>query len=358
MVLLALYLVLAVGMSFLCSLSESVLLTTRQSHVALLIKSGHRSGRVLKRLKDNIDRSLSAILTVNTVANTAGAALIGAGIHDLYRDVPLTVVSIVLTFLFLIFAEIIPKTIGASKWRQMAPFVAYVIQGMIWVSYPMVLAVEFFSRRFSEGSIYPRMTREEFIVVAEMGGTEGVILEKEARVIRNLLHLNSVLVKDVMTPWSVVFALPSAASVAEVMTEVQKSFFSRIPVYDKQHDQVVGVVFRSKLLQSFADGRLDDPVGSLALPLYAVSENESVAVCLDLSIKRREHLFLVKNQQDRVCGVITLEDAIETLLGVEIVDEVDRVVDMRKLATDSSLKTTSVVSDHKMQGVSQQQLLA
>lgn len=333
------YLLLSLAMSFLCSLSEAVLLTVRSSFVALMIKSGHKSGKILKKLKDNIDRSLSAILTLNTIANTAGATIVGAQVQKLYGDISLTAVSFALTFLFLICSEIIPKTIGASQWRRLAPFVAYIIQTMIWVTYPVVLAVEFFSKKITENSIYPRMTREEFIVVAEMGQVEGMLLEKEARVIKNLLHLNKVPVRDVMTPCSVVFMLEAQKSVADIIVDVQKSFFSRIPVYDKSKDNVLGMVLRTRLLQVFGDSSGEASVGSLVMPVHTVLETETVAVCLDLFIKRREHLFVVKNRQGNVVGIITLEDAIETLLGVEIVDEVDRVVDMRKLADETSLKT-------------------
>lgn len=351
-------LVLSLAVSFLCSLAESVLLTVRASFVALMIKSGHKSGRIFKKLKDNIDRPLSAILTLNTIANTAGATIVGAQVQKIYGEISLTAVSFGLTFLFLVCSEIIPKTIGASQWRRLAPSVAYIIRAMIWATYPVVLAVEFFSKKITENSIYPRMTREEFIVVAEMGHVEGVLLEKEAHVIKNLLHLNNVPVSDVMTPYSVVFMLPAEKSVADVITDVQKSFFSRIPVYEKSKDNVLGMVLRTRLLQVFGDSPGEAAVGSLVMPIHTILENESVAVCLDLFIKRHEHLFLVKNRQGKMVGVITLEDTIETLLGVEIVDEKDHVVDMHKLADEDSFKTIVTGGKESPEAEKRYQLLA
>ena len=332
------YLVLALGMSFLCSLSEAVLLTVRPSFIALMQRSGHlRSGQILKKIKENIDRSLSAILTINTIANTAGAAIVGAQIHELYSRVSLTTISFGLTFLFLVCSEIIPKTIGAAQWRRLAPPVAYIVQVMIYASYPVVVSVDFFSRKFSASTIHPRMTREELVIVAEMGQVDGTLLEKEARVIKNLLYLNRVKVRDVMTPRSVVFALSRENTVGKVITEIQKSFFSRIPVFDKSFDNVVGVVFRTLILQASADDHTEMPLEKLMVPVHTVLETDAVATCLDQFIKRREHLFLVRSGAGKIIGIVTLEDAIETLLGVEIVDEVDKVVDMRKLADENNL---------------------
>ena len=318
---------LALGASFLCSLLEAVLLSVTHSYVNVRIRKGRRTGLILKKLKDNLDRPLSAILTLNTVAHTVGAAVIGAQVLKLYGDRYVALASAILTVLILVLSEIIPKTIGAAYWRQFAKFAAYTIQLLIFLTYPLVVIFEKFSRLFSKEKFHPKITREEIISVAEIGEHEGTLQEKETRVIRNLLQLNSVLAREVMTPTKVIFTLQKDQKVGEVVDLLDTTFFSRIPIYDKGIDDVVGLVFRQKIFQAASDHEDARAVESLMTEIHAVYESDSVATVLDLFIKRREHLFLVKNRHEKTTGIITLEDAIETLLGVEIADEADEVED-------------------------------
>ncbi|MCP5463978.1 MAG: DUF21 domain-containing protein [Deltaproteobacteria bacterium] len=335
MTLLLLYLFLVIGVSFLCSLLESVILSVTKSHISLMVKQGRRGGILLRSLKKNIDRSLAAILTVNTIANTFGAAGVGAQVLKVYGDEFVAICSAGLTFLILFFSEIIPKTLGATYWRQLAPMCAYLIEMLVVVAYPFVVLFRAVSRVIAKnGEAYPKMTREEMIVVAETGVEEGALAEKEQRIIKNLLRLNAILVQDVMTPRSVVFSLQKDMTVADVLEKKSPIFFSRIPVYDHDLDDVIGMVLRFKIIESSSEDREDLTMDQLLMPIESIEEGKSVAHALDEFIKKRDHLFLVRDHSGTTTGIITLEDVIETLLGVEIVDEFDSVEDMRKYALE------------------------
>lgn len=332
MTLLYTYLFSALGMSFLCSLLEATILSVTHSHILLKVKKGHLSGRILRRLKENIDRPLSAILTLNTIANTMGAVGVGAEVQKIFGHAYIAVSSGLLTFTILLFSEIIPKSLGASRWRHLSTFAAYAIQIQIIITYPFVLIFNQVSKMIFKDVFHPKVTREEVVQVAETGQLEGILQENEARVIKNLLKLNKTLVRDVMTPLSVVFALQKNETVGDVVQVLENHYFSRIPVYAKSIDNVVGLVFRDAILQAASDDERDFTMGSFMTPIFSVHDTDTVAKALDLFIQRHEHLFIVKNIKDRIVGIMTLEDAIETLLGVEIVDEVDDVADMRVLA--------------------------
>ena len=335
MFLLIVYLSLALGASFLCSLLEAVILSVTHSHVGMLLKRKQPGAKLLKVRKDKIDQSLSAILTVNTISHTVGAAGVGAQVSKIYEDQYLGIASAILTILILVFSEIIPKTLGASNWRRLSVFTANIIQGLIVMTYPLVLAFEVLAKFISKSDhIHPKVTREEMILVAEMGQNEGTLLEKETRVIRNLLRLNNFFVRDVMTPFSVVFSLEKSKRVEDVVDLMEHTIFSRIPVFDGEPRNIVGVVFRLNILEEASDDEDHTQIGELMKDIHVVNEEDSVASCLDLFILRREHMFLVRDKKGVTVGIITLEDAIETLLGVEIVDEVDTIVDMRQLARE------------------------
>jgi CBS domain containing-hemolysin-like protein len=330
MTLLLLYLFTALIISFLCSLLEAVVLTVTQSHIALLIKTKHRSGRLLKATKDNLDRSLSAILTLNTMAHTVGAAGVGSQAQKLFGDDTIAITSAILTFLMLFFSEIIPKTIGVTYWKKMAPFSAYLIRIFIVITYPLVVIFELFSRLIARDKrLHTRMSREEMIVVAEMGQSEGTLIEKEARIIKNLLRLNNIYVQDVMTPKDEIFALHKSVTVDEVMSKHSNEMYTRIPVYDKDKNDIIGIALRYSIYNAYSEEHLEQTLEVLMKPITKVRGSQSLAKVIDEFIQRREHLFLVIDENERPMGLITLEDAIETLLGVEIEDEIDNVEEIR-----------------------------
>jgi CBS domain containing-hemolysin-like protein len=328
------FLFLALGISFLCSLLEAIILSVTWSYIEILKKKEKGSGELLQKLKENIDQSLAAILTLNTVSHTIGAAGIGSEFHKLGNEW-FTVASIILTILILVFSEIIPKTLGAIYWKRMAPSAAYLLELLIRITWPIVVVLNYFSRIISDGKENRKeMTREEMIAVAEIGETQGALEKQETRVIKNLLTLDKILAEDVMTPSTVMMTFHKSDTIKEVIKKNSPIPFSRIPIIDNNLDDIIGVVFLSKILEMNSDGKSDVRMEELAAELSTVSPDDSVATLLEEFLKKREHVFLVVDEYGTTQGIITLEDAVETLLGAEIVDESDSVEDMRLLARE------------------------
>ena len=292
-------------------------------------------GKKLSYFKENINRPLSAILSLNTIANTVGAASVGAIALIEFGSSWVAIMSGILTLSILIFSEIIPKTIGALYWKRILVPATFAVQVLIVMTYPLVVLLELLSKWLAKEGNEDKVSREEVIAMAELGEDEGTIEESESTVIENVLMLDDIPVEEVLTPRSVIFALDKTSSVREVLDKYNDIEFSRIPVYEEGLDNIIGIVRRHVLLKSKAEDQFDVTMGELAKPIHTVEENDSVGDVLDEFVKRREHLFMVKDQFGQVAGLITLEDAIETLLGIEIVDETDSVVDMRKLALDN-----------------------
>lgn len=329
------YLFTALAVSFLCSLFEAVLLTVSHAHVEKLYQSGTKAGALLKTLKTDLDRSLSAILTLNTIAHTVGAAGVGAEVQQNYGNQWLALSSGILTFLILVLSEILPKVLGATYALALSPLAAFGIRGLILITYPLVVLFEGFAKIITRGrTSFPRVSREELMLVAEIGLNEGILSEKETATIRNLLRLQKVSVREIMTPRSVAFFLHKDLTVQDVMENHPHIPFSRIPVYDQTPDKLVGMVLRYEILEGYSEGNIEQRLESLMVPIQGVPFSQSVSTLLDSLIKEREHLYAVYDEHGGVAGIVTLEDAIETLLGVEIVDEFDSVEDMRKFARD------------------------
>ncbi|NQV33728.1 MAG: DUF21 domain-containing protein, partial [Phycisphaeraceae bacterium] len=298
---------------------------------ALQIKQP-RSSALLKQIKDRIDRPLSAILTLNTIANTIGAVGVGAQVVKLWGNTYLAVASGVLTLMILVFSEIIPKTLGAVYWRKLAPNAAYWIYGLTrFLKYP-IAALEVISNLVVRKSRRIRFSREEVMASVRIGHKDGTLGDSENRVIQNMLRLQSIRIKDILTPRSVMLAFPRHERIADVVKQHSPLRFSRIPIYGEDLDDITGVVHRYRLLQSLSGGKGDQKLQSIIVPIHAVPDTKSVASALEEFIERKEHIFLVVDEYGGTAGILTLEDAIETLLGVEILDELDNVADMRKWA--------------------------
>lgn len=334
---LILFFILALGVSFLCSLLEAIILSVPRGHVESEIQKGRRSGRLLKKLKSHIDRPLSAILTLNTIAHTVGATGVGAMAMEIWNDSLIVgIVSAVVTICILVFSEVIPKTLGAVHSRALAPFAAYTITGMvlalIWIG--VVPILERLARLLTPRSARGTISREELHAFAELSHTEGAIHLAESRVIQNLLALRNIRVKDVLTPRPVLFTLQQDQTISEVVANHRPLRFSRIPIFGKDHDDITGVVHRYKLLSTDDEGKGDQPLLTIADELPAIPDTKTVASALEQFIATRRHIFLVVDEYGGTEGIITFEDVIETLLGVEIIDEFDAVKDMRKLARE------------------------
>ncbi len=333
MTLLLVYLFLAVFVSFTCSLLEAVILSVTPSFLNTEIKNGKKYAVVVSELKETVDRPLAAILTMNTIAHTVGAAGVGSEVNKIYGDQFVAIASAGLTFVVLVFSEIIPKTLGASNWKRFAPMTAYLIRLMIWVLYPVVFLLEKVSEVFG-GKDKNIFTREEMIATAEIGVGHGALKKKESNIIKNLLMLDNIYVYDIMTPRSVLLALPDEMTVEEVIKEHKPIRYSRIPVFKENMDNIVGVVHRYQILEASSNDQDTRTLNELMTGLHSVAEDISVAACLDELIHRNDHIFLVVDDYGSTMGIVTLEDAIETLLGVEIIDEFDSVADLRAYALE------------------------
>ena len=329
MKLLIIYFSLAIVLSFICSLLEAILLSTPNSYASILAKQDYKAGARLEEYKENINRPLAAILTLNTFAHTIGAAGVGAQVFHLFGEAYVAIASGILTFLILVFSEIIPKTLGSTYWRDLIGRATLIIQFLIVFTYPFVLLAEFIS---NFGQDEATITREEVIAMAEMGEDEGVLEEQETDLIENTLRLKDVKVSDVMTPRTVIFALNKDMTVGQVLDEHTSLDFTRIPIFDTNLDAIVGTVNRYDIVNRKADDQFSTRMSEISKEVPSVNENDPVDEVLQLFIKKRYHLALVLSDDNFLTGLITLEDAIETLLGEEIVDEHDSVVDMRDLA--------------------------
>ena len=338
------YFFTALFVSFICSLLESVLLSLSIAHVSVMEKEGGKAGVLMAELKENINRPLAAILTINTIANTVGAAGVGAQTHILYGNEWVAFASGILTMCILIFSEIIPKTIGAIYGKSFAAFSAYTIRGLMFFAWPFVILSEAMSNLLNKGQNGgdSKASREELLAMAEISEDEGAIDEQEGDIIENLMKLDGMPLEDIMTPRSVMFCLRVNETVGEVVEKHSPIAFSRIPVYDKDLDHITGIVNRYDLVNKQAEDQFHIAMQDIMKPIRSVKEKTSVSDALDLFVKHREQMFFVIDEFGTTTGLITLEDAIETLLGVEIVDEHDHVVDMRKLATAKMMEKKNV----------------
>ena len=329
------YFLAALVISFLCSLLESVLLSISIAHLSVVEKEGDSAGKLMAELKENINRPLAAILTINTIANTVGAAGVGAQTQIIYGNEWVALASAILTLCILIFSEIIPKTIGAIYSKSLLTFAAFTIRILMIIAWPFVIFSEATSKLINKGDSGKELkaSREELLAMAEISEDEGSIDEQEGDVIENLIKLDGMPVEDIMTPRSVIFALKFDDTVGRVVEKHSPIAFSRIPIFKEDLDSICGIVNRYDLVNKQAEDQFNVTMNEIMKPIENVPENTSVSDVLDRFVKRRQQMFFVTDNFGTTTGLITLEDAIETLLGVEIVDEHDNVVDMRKLAT-------------------------
>ncbi|MEW8553286.1 MAG: hemolysin family protein [Candidatus Thiodiazotropha sp.] len=332
MLLLTVYVLIALGFSFLCSIAEAVILSVTHPYISVLDQEGNRAAPILREMKRDINDPLAAILTLNTTAHTIGAAGAGAQAAVVFGSGYVGVASGVLTFMILVFSEIIPKTLGANYWRQLAPVTAYTLKFLIWILYPFVVMSAMLTRLLSRGKAHGQFRRDEFTAMAEAGIEEGKLDQHESLILKNLFLLRDTRVTDVMTPRTVVFSLDEKVLVKDYFDKHNSSRFSRIPVYNKDRDHVTGFVLRSDLLLSHARGNSENSLDVYRREMPAIPDNSSLQVAFELFIEKRSHIMLVVDEYGSMEGILTLEDILETMLGIEIVDEGDRIDDMRKLA--------------------------
>jgi CBS domain containing-hemolysin-like protein len=334
MFLLVFYLFLALFISFLCSVMESVLLSAPLSFLKVREGEGSTNATAFIRLKENIERPLSAILSLNTIAHTIGAAGVGAQAVKLFGDIYFGIISAVLTLLILIFSEIIPKTIGARYWRKLAMASAIIIRGMIVLTYPLVIMTGYISRLFAQSSPQATVSREEISAMANLGAEEGVFDEKELRIIQSLVKLKNVKVSEVMTPRVVVTVADENMSLQEFLAQKEFLFYSRIPVYREHRDQITGYVLRQTVFERLAEQAKGLRLLDIKRDIVIIHEFQTLLNVWEILLDKREYIGLVVDEYGGMDGIVTMEDIVETILGLEIVDERDRVTDMQEYALE------------------------
>lgn len=329
--LLLVFAAISIGFSFLCSVAEAVLLCVTPSYIATKKEEGQRTAVVLEHMKQNIDRPLSAILSLNTIAHTVGAAGVGAQAATLWGSQAVGWASAVMTILILVLSEIIPKTIGAVYWRRLAPWIARLVQGLIWILFPLVWMSELVTRLISGGKT-EIITREEVAAMAALSSLHGELETSESLILANLFRLPSLKVQDIMTPRTVVIALPEDLTVAEAYAQRPELPVSRVPIFDGTIDKVTGFVLRHDILLAHARGDSNKKLSELRREMRGVPASASLSHLFDLLLHQREHIALVVDEYGGTDGLVTMEDLLETLLGMEIVDEADTAADMQRIA--------------------------
>jgi CBS domain containing-hemolysin-like protein len=323
----------AIVVSALCSICEAVLYSLSTSQVEMLRKTGTKSGLILHNLKSDIDEPITAILTLNTIANTVGAAVAGAAAAHLYGDNNVLLFSAAFTLTILIFSEIIPKTLGVSYSYRIAPYIAMPIRFMVVSLKPIVLLCRTITSLIPQDTSEGSVSAEEIQTIAAMSRDSGHLEEVQEKVISNIIELKQKTVRDVMTPRTVTFSLDQNATVGDAMGMINRlTSHSRVPVYDSDTDNVTGVVMRKNVLLAAAEQKFDSPLSSLKVPVHFVPETMPLNFALVDFFEKRQHLFVVVDEYGSVTGVISMEDVLEEIVGEEIIDESDRTKDMRELA--------------------------
>jgi len=330
------YFFIAVGISFVCSILEAVLLSITSSHIEVVKNKNEKLGNLMFKQKKQINISIGAILTLNTFAHTLGAAGVGSEAAKHFGDEFMFYISAILTILILIFSEIIPKTLGANNWKTLSGPSSHVISWLVFITYPLVITMNkitaFISKKEKDS-----ITREEIVATASIAQENGVLKDSESDMIENLLNLNDMKIEEIHTPRSVMVALDKKELLdsfnnPETTIDFDKlKEYSRIPIYEGEIDNIVGIIISKEYFCEYITNSLENKE-DIIKPVYEINENIPISKLLNLFLSRNEHLFMVVDNYGQTSGVVTLEDAIEALLGIEIVDELDNDVDLREVA--------------------------
>ena len=332
--LLAIYIGLALSVSFLCSLLEATLLSLTPTFLESLENKRPKLGLLWRNFKSDIDKPLAAILSLNTIAHTIGAAGAGAQATKLFGELYFGIISAVLTLLILVFSEIIPKTLGARYWRQLAPICGYILWWVQFLMYPLVVMAKILTGWMAPKSEAPTVSRDDFHMMANMGRREGVINADEARAINTLLAFRGLTARDVMTPRTVMATLSAAIRVGDILPTDPSLRFSRIPIYNSNNDDIVGFVRKDDIYKEVAEGRLDTRLDSLKRELLSALEAKALPELMQTMVNERVSICLIVSEYGDPLGIATMEDLVETMLGMEIVDESDSHIDMQERARE------------------------
>ncbi|XOV82763.1 MAG: CNNM domain-containing protein [bacterium] len=334
--LLVTFFLLALIFSFLCSMWEAVLLSTTPTYARMQYQEGTVVGRYLEDFKANIDRPLSAILTLNTIAHTVGAIGVGQQAAVIWANANPWITNLgvpaLMTIAILVLSEIVPKTIGALHWQRLVTFTVHSLRFLIVALAPLVWMSQYITRQLKHGSNQQVLTRTDFLAMAEIGAQEGVFEEEESQMIGNMIRFQTVQARDVMTPRTVVAAAAEDDTIASFHTPGKRQRFSRIPIFNASKDHITGYVLKADVLTALVEGRGDELLASLRREIIAVGETYPIVDLFSTLRERQEHIAVVLDDFGGMAGIVTMEDVIETLLGFEIVDETDTTTDMRILA--------------------------
>lgn len=334
MTLLIVYLFIALFFSFLCSIMEAVLLSTPRTYLMAKQEEGKSWAITFVKLKENIDKPLSAILSLNTVAHTVGAAGVGAQATKVFGETYFGVVSAILTLLILVVTEIIPKTIGASQWKKLGNFTTKIIRIMIVITYPLVVLSAFITRLISNKESEQSTSREEISALTSIGKSEGIFTEEEQLIIQNFLQLKDVKVNEIMTPRVVVAMANENWDLKSFSLRKDYIMFSRIPIYAENEENITGYVFRREVFEKLAQGKNTLHLRDLKRDIVIVPDSVPIFSVWNILREKKEYIALVVDEYGGIDGIVTMEDVVETLLGLEIVDEKDTIADMRKYARE------------------------
>jgi len=335
MTLLFLYLAIAIFFSFLCSVLEAVILSITPSYIGIKLEENPSLGKRIQDMKRDIDKPLAAILSLNTFAHTIGAAGVGAQAQSIWGDEYLSIISVILTLAILFLSEIIPKTIGANYWQTITPYVIPLLKWMIIILYPLVAVSQFLTKLLKRDKEKPILSRADFGVLADMGLRSGIFKKEETEIIKNLIHFNKVTAKDVMTPRTVIFAVDENLSLRQFYEAQKDNAFSRIPVYKDTIDNISGYVMRDEIFAGLIEKRDSEILNSLRRNISTVYNNMPIPDAFKKLMLKNEQMAIVVDEHGGLEGLITLEDIVETLLGIEIVDEMDNYADLQMLARQS-----------------------
>lgn len=329
-----LYLLLALFVSFLCSVLEAVLLSTPMSFITMKEQNGAKNAPLMKKLKQDIDKPISAILSLNTIAHTVGSAGVGAEAVKVFGEAYFGIISAILTILILVLSEIIPKTIGSYYWRQLSMSAAPVIRGMIIISYPLVWLSEWITKLVASHKQPLSVSREEVSAMVSVGTQEGIFESTENQMIQNIFKLNSITLHEIMTPRTVAITASERTQLKEFFGNQMHRIYSRIPVYDDNPDFITGFVLKQTVLEELAEDHFGKQLKAIRRPILGYSETAKVSDVWEEMLKKKEHIAQVQNEYGCFLGIVTMEDIIETITGQEIMDESDTVVDMQAYARE------------------------
>ena len=332
---LLLFLFGAMAISFLCSILEASLMSTPISYVTMREEDGYKPASRFKQYKQDSSRPIAAILSLNTIANTIGAAGVGQQANILFGSHWFALVSIIVTILILVFSEIIPKTIGATRWKSLMGFTTACISFLIFIMYPIVVCIEWLQKRITpKDSPDTSVSRDEVSAMANVAEEEGDLEEDENAIIQNLINMDDVTAADVMTPRVVAHIAPERMTIKTFYRDKRYLHHSRIPVFADNDEYITGYILRMEALQPMAEDKYDVTLGEIKREIASFNEDTPLDEIWDEMLRKDEQISVIINEYGSFQGILTLEDVIETLLGSEIVDEYDTVRDMQQLALD------------------------